>query len=377
VQQAGRGILPLQPLEQPCAKDALARTEGLGIPFRAVAVVDGDEGRLAAHGEAHLLRGKVGVDAPAQLVDRRPLRLAVGPRDARRFAHALDAHVVRELDLALVGEPADRGRAAGLRAARQRHVPFAGKQARGGIEPDPARAGQIGFAPGMQVREVARCARGAIERLHIRRQLDQVARDEARRDAEMAQQLHQQPSRVAARAAAERQRLLRGLHPRLHADDIAHILGELAVQLDEEIHGPPGLARNLVEVGLEEGRGGHAHEVGRELARQVRGVAEWVALGVGLEEEIERIDDRHLGDQVHLDAQLARLLGEHQASEPVALRVLLPVHEVLLRRDAQRVGMYRRARMRRGPEAHHLRPELHRPVVAIVRDVVQRDVDRH
>ena len=48
----------------------------------------------------------------------------------------------------------------------------------------------------------------AVERLHVGRQLDQVAGHEARREPEVAQELHQQPAGVAARAAAQLERLL-------------------------------------------------------------------------------------------------------------------------------------------------------------------------
>ena len=41
-----------------------------------------------------------------------------------------------------------------MRRRRQRHVAFAGQQARGRIEADPAGAGQIDLGPGVQVGEV-------------------------------------------------------------------------------------------------------------------------------------------------------------------------------------------------------------------------------
>ena len=70
---------------------------------------------------------------------------------------------------------------------------FAGEQARGRVEADPAGARQVDLAPGVQVGEVDLGAARAVERLDVALQLDQVAGDEARRQAEVAQQLHQQP----------------------------------------------------------------------------------------------------------------------------------------------------------------------------------------
>ena len=73
----------------------------------------------------------------------------------------------------------------------------------------------------------------------------------------------------------------------------------------------------------------------------------------------------------------SRLLREHEAREVVSLRILLPVDEVLGRRDLQRIGKDARAAMGRGPQADDLWPERHEPVVAIVRDVIERDMNGH
>jgi hypothetical protein len=73
-----------------------------------------------------------------------------------------------------------------------------GVQARGGIEADPAGAGEVDLAPGVEVGEVFVRARRAIERLHIRDELNEIAGDEPCREPEMPQQLHEQPAGVAA-----------------------------------------------------------------------------------------------------------------------------------------------------------------------------------
>ena len=118
-------------------------------------------------------------------------------------------------------------------------------------------------------------------------------------------------------------------------------------------------------------------QVGEELARLLVAVHEGELLGVGLEEEVERIVDGELGDQVHLDAQLTDLVGEDDARQVVALRVLLPVDEVMLGCDPERVGQDRRAAVRGGPEAHDLGREPDPPVVSIDADVVEGDVNGH
>ncbi len=63
---------------------------------------------------------------------------------------------------------------------------LAGEQAGRRIEADPAGAGQVDFGPGVQVGEIGGGARGAVERLHVRPELDEIAGDEARREADGA-----------------------------------------------------------------------------------------------------------------------------------------------------------------------------------------------
>ena len=87
----------------------------------------------------------------------------------------------------------------GLGRACQRNMAFASHQARGGIQAHPACAWQIHLAPRMQIGEIVGGAARAIERFDIWRELDQVARNKARRQAAVAQQIHQQPSRITAR----------------------------------------------------------------------------------------------------------------------------------------------------------------------------------
>ena len=183
----------------------LGRAQRIGVPFRGVAIADGDEGRLAAHGEAHVAGLQFAVDRIAGASTA--LLLGVRPGHARRFMDARDLHVVGELHLGLVDEALDRRRAEGCGV--HANVAFAGHQAGGGVQADPARAGQVDLAPGMQVGEVDFGAARAVQGLHVRLQLDQVTGDEARGQAQPAQQLHQQPARIAAGAARQLQRLLR------------------------------------------------------------------------------------------------------------------------------------------------------------------------
>ena len=79
-------------------------------------------------------------------------------------------------------------------------------------------------------------------------------------------------------------------------------------------------------------------EIGGKFVAQVVRIGEGKVLGVGFDEEIERIDHRHLGDEVDLDAEFVGRLRKHQPRQPIAVRILLPVDEMLGRRDLQRIA---------------------------------------
>ena len=264
-----------------------------------------------------------------------------------------------------------------MRRRRQRNVTLAGQQARGGVEADPAGAGYVDFRPGVQVREVDGRAGRPVQRGDVGLQLDEVAGDEAGGEPELAGYLHQQPGAVATGAGGQGQGLLGGLHARIHPHEVADLALQPSVQLDQEVHRARRRGGETVDIGLQ----GRAIvldlEVGRELSRQLRRIGERHGLGIGLDEEVERIDHRHLGGEVHLDAELADRLGKHQPRQPVSERILLPVDEVRRGRDLQGVAGNPRSRVRRRPKADGLGTQRHRPVVAIESPVMQRDSDRH
>ena len=112
-------------------------------------------------------------------------------------------------------------------------------------------------------------------------------------------------------------------------------------------------------------------QVGGKLHLQLAFVSEREFRRVGLHEKIERVEDRELGGQVDLDFELFRLLREHEPRQPIAVRVLLPIDEMLRGRDFKRIGRHLRAAMRRRTEPDRLRPERDQPIVFVVCDVVQ------
>ena len=177
----------LQPAQQLAGQPRFVGPERRDVPLVAVHVVDRHERRLAAHRQPHVAARQLRIDASAERVDRRPLFFGIRLGDARR-SRGSRRHATSSCDEA---RPRTRSSGAGrsgaalarLGVAGQRDVTLAGEQPRGRIEPDPARAGQVHFGPGVQVGEVCRRSRRPVERLHVGLELDQVARHEPRRQA--------------------------------------------------------------------------------------------------------------------------------------------------------------------------------------------------
>ena len=377
MQEAAAPIFVAQLVDQLGGVAALGRAQGVGVPFGGIAVAHGHVGGLAAHGQAHVGGHQIGVNPFAQRQHAAPLLIGVGLGDARRFVDAGHLHVVAEIHFGFVHHAFD-GRGTGrLRRAGQRHVAFAGHQAGGRVQPDPAGAGQVDLAPGVQVGEIDFGAAGAVQRLHIRFELDQVARDKARRQAAVAQELHQQPARITAGAAGVPERLLRRLHTRLHADQVADVLLQLLVDADQEVDGALLAQVHRLQVGRKQGRGRIGDQIGGELDLEFLVVLERELLGIGFQEEVEGVVHRHFHDQIHRDLEFTGFLWKHQACLVVGERVLLPVDEMPGRFDLERIRDHARAAVRSRPQPDHLWPERHQAVVFVVGHMVQGGVDRH
>ena len=329
MQQAARREPRPQFANEIVGKAALGRADRGDIPFRRFQIVDGNEGRLAAHGQAHVAGLQIGIDLFAELVEARPG--VVGERfcDPRRLADPLDVHLEAELDLRESDRAADRRRRAIMRRGGDGNMPLAGQHARGDVESDPPRAGKIDLGPGVQIGKIVLDLARSFDRIDIGTQLNEVARDESRGEPEVPQDLNQQPRRVAARSRARGQRLLRRLDARLHADDVANLLLQLRVEIDQKIDRARRLAGDVRQIFREQRSGLDGRQIRREFGLEIVGIGERKTVRVGLDEEIERIDHGHLRREIDLDLQLGGLFREDKARQPVALRVLLPVHEMI------------------------------------------------
>ena len=101
-------------------------------------------------------------------------------------------------------------------------------------------------------------------------------------------------------------------------------------------------------------------------------VNEWIVLGVRLDEEIERIGHRHVGGEVDDDFECVGRFREDEARDPVAVRVLLPVEEIFVRSDVQRIAEDRCPAMRCRAQPYLVGRQVDEPVELVARSVLQR-----
>ena len=127
MQEAVRREALAQPADQRVGLLALGRADGGGVPFLALEIVDRHEGRLAAHGQAHVFCLQRRVDLVAQPVERLPALVREGLGDARMLGDAVDAHVEAEVDIGEARHAGDRRGVAEMRRRGQRHVALAGR----------------------------------------------------------------------------------------------------------------------------------------------------------------------------------------------------------------------------------------------------------
>ena len=118
-------------------------------------------------------------------------------------------------------------------------------------------------------------------------------------------------------------------------------------------------------------------QIGTQILREIGIIGEGKELGLRLEEEVERIDDVEIGDEIDFDRQMVDPLGHDDPRGPVRLGVLLPVEEVARRRDLQRIGADLGPAMGRRPEADGLRTKVDQPVIVIAGNVAKSGADGH
>ena len=169
-----------------------------------------------------------------------------------------------------------------------------------GIWPSPANRPEVGSipiqpAPGKnasaQAWKSAESFCGAartLGRALLRRHLNEISGDEACRDSQMSQNLHQQPSRVAARAGTLCERLLARLDARIEPRHIVDFVSHPPIQIDQETDRSALLVRKLPKKTLEPSAGRLDREIGFKILGQLRRILRTGSPGLPVPERSQR-----------------------------------------------------------------------------------------
>ena len=132
-------------------------------------------------------------------------------------------------------------------------------------------------------------------------------------------------------------------------------------------------ARNFLTRGV----AGNGIQVWTQLCLELRVVDERPVLGAILDVEVEWIDHRHVGHEIDRDDEAVGLLGQHDAGAVVGEGVLLPIDEMQLGLEVERVAEDRGAAVRGRPQPDHLRCHSDHAVIVVGRPVRESDVEGH
>ena len=167
VQEAARRKTRPEAADQLVGEVPLRRTDGVGVPLCSLEIVDGDKGRLSAHGQPDVFLFQNPVDILSEPVEVGPRLFGKRFGDTRMFCNPGDLHVEGEVDIGCACHSDDRRRIAVMWCRRQRNVALTCQEPRGRVEPDPACARKIDFRPGVQIGEVVVRAGWSIEGFQI------------------------------------------------------------------------------------------------------------------------------------------------------------------------------------------------------------------
>ena len=103
-----------------------------------------------------------------------------------------------------------------------------------------------------------------------RGQLNEIAGDEPRGQAQLPEQLDQQPGAVAA-GSARKQRFFRALHARVEPNGVTHFIPHALIDFDQKFHAaPPGAGETLAASSANRRARRLAGQVGTQLLGQRR-----------------------------------------------------------------------------------------------------------
>ena len=233
----------------------------------------------------------------------------------------------------------------------------------------------------MQIGEILAGSGGTVYGFDIGRELYQITGHKTRRQTEMAQNLHQQPAGIPAGARSQLECFVRRLHAGFHAHQVTNVALQLLIdqhqKIDDVAAGDITTGAKTIEPSLQQGAGCFLLQIGRKLGRKLSRICKGEYFRVGLDKKIERVDHRHIGDQIHRNTEFSRSVRKHEPRYVITVSVLLPIDKVFIGNDVQRIAEDRRTAMGSGTQANFVRRYADQAVESVMGLVMERYTDCH
>src|ERR1700728_5038 len=211
-----------------------------------------------------------------RLFDFQPSPLGEGLGRSWYFIEATNRHRVTQIHVGRLDRALNGRRHRRVRSADERDVSLASEKARRRTPPDPARAGQERFCPSMEVRGGSLRSTRTFRNSLVCCQLNQIARDEARRNSAMSENLHQQPCRVTAGPHVPFQSLLACLDTRIEPGYVVNLVSHHPIQVYQEADRSSRLSGKFPKKGMQPRCVPIDRKIGFEILRQLRSIFERV-----------------------------------------------------------------------------------------------------
>src|SRR5207253_7833785 len=181
------------------------------------------------------------------------------------------------------------------------------------------------------VREVSGWTCRTFEWFHVGLELNQISRDKTRSETQPPQNLDEKPCRVPARTAREFERLFRSLDARLHTDHVLNLALQPLIEMHEEVRRSDLAPIDRGQKLFDQRPGGQGFQERFKLSVFERFVTERILLGIRFQKKIEWVENRHFSRETDFQREVPGLRVKNETCEEIAVRILLPIDEVILR----------------------------------------------
>ena len=258
-----------------------------------------------------------------------------------------------------------------IRRGSQRYIALMGVDTPGRIETDPAGSRDEDFAPGVQRGAIRRRGQIPAPRDDSGLQQNAIAGGETGRESQGAEHHGQEPGGFPGRSLRPGQNGFQlhgaGLGRTQNGQALVNRLCHIAQHLHEiarlGLHPRQILGQSRTGLGQ--------MQVGVQFLAELFGIVEGIAGGIGLDQEIERIDRLQIGQQIHGQPERGHRLRQVQPRLMVLVGITDPVEEMRLGIHLEGPGAHGCPGMGRRMETQPVRRQQHVTLEALLENVGQ------